>query len=37
MARTICISPADKGGAIVVHNTMDYIAEAEWQFGNAAH
>ena len=33
----IVIKPADKGGSIVVMNTIDYIAEAERQLNNPDH
>ena len=35
--RTIRISRADKGGAVVIQNTDSYIAEAERQLDNPLH
>ncbi|KAL8604975.1 hypothetical protein ACOMHN_028603 [Nucella lapillus] len=37
MNRTIRISTADKGGAVVVQNTEDYVAEAHRQLYNTQH
>ena len=31
------IKPADKGSAVVIMSTEDYIAEAERQLGNSTH